>query len=224
MSERKKRFGQTQILLIAAGGGLLLFCLAVVSIKSMISGAKMPQKKSFQMVTLLPPPPPPKMEKIQPQEKVQEKVQQDDIEQPSAPAQQANDEPPPSATLGVDADAGSGSGDAFGLAARKGGRSLIGGGGGSGSIYGWYTNRFTSGLQQQINEIIRQEGGLPEGKWKTVVEIELDLYGSIKKYSIIGSSGNQKMDAAVTKALKTARFNEPMPPGMPHVLKVSFSI
>ena len=124
MSERKKRLNKKQLAIISAVGGLLLLCLVVVFIKSLLSGVERPKKKSFQMVTLLAPPPPPKLEKIPPQETSQEKIQNDDMAQPNAPADQANEQPP-AQNLGVDAEGGSGS-DGFGLEGRKGGQGLIG--------------------------------------------------------------------------------------------------
>jgi TonB family protein len=214
MSELKKKTAKKQNVLIGSVVGVFILCVAVLVFTVFFTGKGEQRKKEIQMITLLPPPPPPV--DIPPPPKVEEKVEEQ-IEQPDEPEQEA-DAPPQE--LGVDAEAGLG--DDFGLKARKGGQGLIGGQGGS--IYGWYTNLLSTDLQKMVNEIIQKEGGLPDGKWRTVVKIELDVYGKIKKFSIIGSSGNQKMDAAVNKALASAQVNEPPPPGMPRIMKLSFTI
>lgn len=214
MSELKKKNAKKQNVLIASVVGVFALCVAVLVFSVFFTGKVEQRKKEIQMITLLPPPPPPV--DIPPPPKVEEKVEEQ-IQQPDEPEQEAA---APPQELGVDAEAGLG--DDFGLKARKGGQGLIGGQGGS--IYGWYTNVLSTDLQKMVNEIIQKEGGLPEGKWRTVVKIELDVYGKIKKFSIIGSSGNHKLDAAVNKALASAQVNEPPPPGMPRIMKLSFTI
>lgn len=216
MSEQKKRTAKKQIVLIASVVGVFVICLAVLFSSVFLSGKGEQRKKEIQMITLLPPPPPPKVD-IPPPPEMKEKIEEQ-IQEPDEP-EQADEAPPQE--LGVDAE-GSGSGDDFGLRGKKGGQGLIGGQGGS--VYGWYTNRISTDLQRMVNEIIQKEGGLPEGKWRTVVKIELDVYGKIKKFSIIGSSGNHKLDEAVNKALASAQVNEPPPPGMPRIMKLSFTI
>lgn len=216
MSEQKKRNARKQFALLAFVVGVFMLCLAVLVYAVFFSGKGEQRKKQIQMITLLAPPPPPKVD-IPPPPKMEEKIEEQ-IQQPDEP-EQADEAPPQE--LGVDAE-GSGSGDEFGLRGKKGGQGLIGGQGGS--VYGWYTNLLSTDLQKMVNEIIQKEGGLPDGKWRTVVKIELDVYGKIKKFSIIGSSGNQKMDEAVNRALATAQVNEPPPPGMPRIMKLSFTI
>lgn len=217
-----------QMLLIASVLGLFVLSLGAFVFTVMNSDEGQQRDTKVQMVSLLAPPPPPVAPKIQEQPKEQEKVKQETVEQqvsdmrPSSPDHPADDTPP-GKDLGVDAEGTAGS-DGFGLQGRKGGRGLLAGGGGSGSIFGWYTSLISTDLQKMVNEIIQQQGGLPEGKWKTVVKLEIDVTGKIKKFSIIGSSGNQKMDAAVTKALANAQVTDPPPPGMPRIMKLSFTI
>lgn len=223
MSKQKKRISRKQVLFIVGGMGVILLCLMVLGFNSMFSAPKRQYKKTTQMVSLLPPPPPPKQEQIQPQEKLEDKTSEkmEQLEPLSGP-EQTSAEAPPAQDLGVDAE-GTAGGDNFGLVGRKGGRGLLAGGGG-GTGYGWYTNRISVDLQRMVNEIIQKEGGLPEGKWRTVVKIELEVTGKIKTFSIIGSSGNQKLDAAVNKALASANLTESLPPGMPRIMKLSFTI
>ncbi|WP_052700215.1 hypothetical protein [Methylocucumis oryzae] len=84
-------------------------------------------------VNSIAPPPPPKVEKP-PEPEVKNEVEQPEPE-PEEPLPDVADEPPPG-DLGLDAEGTAGS-DGFGLAARKGGRGLLGGGGG-GDPYAWY--------------------------------------------------------------------------------------
>lgn len=177
------------------------------------------RQSQVQTVTLLtPPPPPPKIEEKPPvQEEPEEEIETPE-EQPAEKPEDTPQDAPPAEELGLDADAGLGS-DAFGLKAKKGGRSLIGGKG-TGSLYGWYANVVSSELQKTANEIIQQNGGIPPGKWQKVrFEVMLDVSGQLQKFSIVKSSGNEKIDAAVKKALQMTKQFEPPPPGMPRVLK-----
>ncbi|MBS1212186.1 MAG: TonB-dependent receptor, partial [Proteobacteria bacterium] len=103
-------------------------------------------KKQIQQITVIqpppPPPPPPEQKPPEPEpepEKIEEPEPEPEPEQPEA------NEEPPGEDLGVDADGGAGS-DAFGLVGKKGGRGLIGGGGGNAMI--WYGQQ----LQREISE------------------------------------------------------------------------
>ncbi len=180
------------------------------------------RKKQIQMVTLLAPPPPPKIvEKLPEPEKLEEEIETPPEEKPAEEPDPAK-EPPPE-NLGLDADAGLG-GDEFGLQAKKGGSSLIGGNG-TGSLYGWYANIVSNNLQKTANDIIQKEGGVPPGKWKKVTfEVMVDVFGKVTKYSIVRSSGNERIDGAVKKALQMGHTFEPPPPGMPKVMKFAVSL
>src|SRR3954464_9652242 len=83
--------------------------------------------------TAPPPPPPP------PPEKVETPIEQPQEQQPDQAPQQA---------LGIDADATAG-GDSFGLAARPGGKDLIGSGT---APFKWYTNLMATRLQECFSD------------------------------------------------------------------------
>ena len=92
-------------------------------------------------------------------------------------------------------------------------------------MYGWYANQISSSLQKTANQLIQQEGGVPPGQWKKVsFELTVDVFGKIQKFSITGSSGNERIDGAVKRALQTARTFEPPPPGMPKVMRMSVTL
>lgn len=216
--QSKKRF-----FFIAAGAVLVLGAIFALLISLLLKNDGGGRKKQIQMVTLLAPPPPPKIEEKLPEpEKQEEKIEEPPEEKPAEKPEPAK-EPPPPQNLGLDADAGLG-GDAFGLEARKGGSSLIGGGG-AGSPYAWYAGQISNSLQKTANEIIQREGGIPPGKWgKVSFEVKMDMFGKIAKFSILKSSGNPKIDDAVKKALQMAHSFEPPPPGMPKVLRFAVSL
>lgn len=202
--------------------GLALIVFLVVlgfGIRHLLREDKTGRERQVQMVTLLPPPPPPKTEEPPPEpEEPEEEIETPEEEQPAEEPEDTPPDLPPSEELGLDADAGLGS-DAFGLQAKKGGRSLIGGDG-AGSLYGWYANLVSSELQKTANEILQRDGGVPPGKWQKVrFEVMLDVFGTLQKFSIIKSSGNEKIDEAVKKALQLKTHFEPPPPGMPKVMK-----
>lgn len=204
---------------------LTIIVAGVTGVVKVMMGMKAPHKKQqVQQITLVKPPPPKvkeqlpeqKPEPVQQKEEVKEIV---DVDKPQQVDTPQNDEPPPAGDLGVDGDA-TGSGDSFGLQARKGGAALVGGvSGGQGSLYGWYTNRYGSEIQRLFNQIVNEIGGINGNSLKTIIRVEIDDTGSIRG-SIIGSSGNSKMDDAVLQALSRVTLREPPPPGMPRAMKL----
>jgi len=223
----KKKPSKINPMYVMTGGAACLILAAVVLVVIFIPrGDEGGRKKQMQTVTLVtpPPPPPPKVVEKPPEpEKVQEKIETPK-ELPMEKPQPVSPEPPSSANLGVDADAGVG-GDAFGLQARRGGGNLIGGSGGGGSLYGWYAGQISTKLQKTANDIIQKEGGVPPGKWEKVsFEVTVDVFGKITKFSILKSSGNPKIDDAVKNALQMAHSFEPPPPGMPKILRFAVSL
>src|SRR5215469_15598341 len=106
---------------------------AVALVRSYLKGAPAAPKQVIQEVHLIRPPPPPPDLPPPPPPPPEEKVV--DVHQPDKPDPTPSNDPPPGEQLGLDAD-GTAGGDAFGLLGNKGGRELIGGGGGS--VYAWY--------------------------------------------------------------------------------------
>ncbi len=223
MTSPKPPHSKKRFLFIAAGAVVVLGAVFVLLLGFLLRNDEGGRKKPMQMVTLLAPPPPPKIEEKPPEpEKKEEKIEEPPQEKPAEKPEPAK-EPPPAQNLGLDANAGLG-GDAFGLEARRGGSNLIGGGG-AGSPYAWYAGQIGNNLQKTANEIIQREGGIPPGKWEKVsLEVTMDMFGKIAKFSILNSSGSQKIDEAVKKALQTAQSFEPPPPGMPKVLRFAVSL
>lgn len=192
------------------------------------------QKTRVSTVTLLKPPPEQPKDKL-PEPEMKKEIPKDTMTtqtespQPQNQPQDQQNAPPAGADLGVEGDASSGS-DGFGLVAKgKGkGRDVTLGGGGSGGLsrlslltkYGWYTAKIQDEVKKQMRKRLDQDGGLPKGKFQVMVKITLDAGGTITKYQIVGSSGNEKMDAALKSSLPGFRISQPLPEGMPSAMTV----
>jgi hypothetical protein len=193
------------------------------------------KKKALYQVTLIKPPPPedkvkppePEQQKQAPKESIQTPV---DMPQPQAQDQPPDNAPPAGADLGVEGDGGSGS-DGFGLVGKgknyKGRDITLGGGGGGGggmnrlallTKYGWYTNKIQDEIKNQFKKRMEKEGGVPKGKYEITLKILLDPQGIIKKYRIVTSSGNDKLDEAIKATLPGMKISQVPPEGMPSLI------
>ena len=212
---RKKSKSSKSVWLISGGIALVILCFSAFFVKFLISDDGQTRRRQIQMVTLTQPPPPPKMkeEPPPPEVKKEEVVQEVQETAQEEMDDSANDEPMPGEDLGLDADGVAGS-DAFGLKANKAGRALIGSGGGDANRYAWYTQIIKREIQEKVNEIVRKNGGAPEGSVKTLIRIELNDLGHIVDFDIIDSSGDKEVEEAVKKALDLAKIGERPPIGM----------
>jgi TonB family protein len=211
------------VVVVVCGVGFLL--------NALLSGDSGPRKKTqIQTVKLLnpSPPPPPKVEpKPLPEVKPKETFKADKFEAPKDAGPPDKVEKPRGEDLGLDAQGTAGS-DAFGLKGVPGGSSIIGGGGGSGGSspmgqYAWYARIIQDELREAVQKNLSQNGGIPKGKFETVVKIVLDDKGSVIKFEIMNSSGDNKMDEAVKATVKGKMFSQRPPEGMPHSLSVKVS-
>ena len=188
----------------------------------------MKRKQAVYTVALVKqaPPPPPKAPDKPPEPEVRKTEEVEAVQALDAPGpvdDQTADEPPAGDTLGVDATGVAGS-DSFGLVGKKGGRSLLSGGGGDGDSpmrkYAWYSQIVQEEIWSRVKKILEKNGGIPRGNLKAFVQIVVDERGRIVEHSIYKSSGNQNMDNALGEALKVVSLSKPPPEGMPRVLRV----
>ena len=208
---------------------LAVFAVLIGSFLAMVlSGNSSKPPKQIQVITLLKPPPEVK-EKL-PEPEVPKEVPKQTMEAPSeapTPADNspADDSPPAGDNLSVDGDGGAGD-NAFGLGAKKGGRALtLGGGGGGGggglnrlsllSKFGGYSRKMQADIEKKVKKVLEQEGGRPKGKQQTLIKLTLAPDGSVLKFTIVGSSGVERLDAAFKTALNGLKMSEPPPEGMP---------
>lgn len=121
-----------------------------------------------------------------------------------------------SGPLGIN-EAGEGGGDAFGLAARSGGRELLftrsaGGGGNPSARYVEFANQLQSHVKEQLN----QNNDLRKDCYAVRVDIRIAASGFIETAKIRSSTGDAALDAELRAALlKLAPLNAGPPPDMP---------
>jgi len=222
MKGQHKRWASKNLIWGVSAAVALVFMIgAGILLKALISDDGQKRKRQIQMVTLVKPPPPPKIKEKPPEPEVkkEEEIIEPEVEEdvPQETEQQAESDVPAGDELGLDADGTAGS-DGFGLRAKKGGRSLIGGGGAN-SQYAWYTKTLITEVVKMANDIMKRNGGIPEGKLQAVVRVVLDDGGRVVRHWLISSSGNREVDKAINEALSAAGIGEPLPKGMPRAMR-----
>jgi len=181
---------------------------------------KAPQtKKQVQQVTIIqpppPPPPPPPEQKPPEPEPEPEKIEESEPEPEPVPEAPADE--PPAGDLGVDADGSAGS-DGFGLAARKGGKGLFGGGGGSSTA--WYAGI----VKNQLLDLISEKDDLRSSKFTVTVKLWFDLEGNVQRYELVKGSQNPKVDGLLEgQLIKLKKFKNPPPVGVDSPVKLRIS-
>ena len=216
------KWGLTAVVIVFLGA-------AVFTIVHVLSEDSPRRKENVATVTLLKPPPVQVKEKLPEPEPVKEMQKKQEIIEPlPGPTDRPNtdnDQTPAGDKLGLDAE-GSAGGDNFGLVGKKGGRSLLSGGGdGMGKLslmskFGWYNQIVETEIRKKVMKYLDDRGGIPRGKLQAVVRVSLDDGGAVIQYKIIGSSGNHQMDEAVAESLKGVRISEAPPEGMPRTMNI----
>jgi protein TonB len=184
--------------------GVLIVLGVVLGLVRLVSGMKdkpdTPKRAVPQVVKIIrPPPPPEEPPPPPPEEKVEEPLPQDTPDPEPAP------DAPPGEQLGLDAEGVAG-GDAFGLAARRGGSDLIGGGGGA--AFAWYTGLIKDG----ILDVLSEDEHVRKGSYKLTVRVWLAGDGRVERIALLDSTGNAELDAAVEQALGRMRRVKEAPP------------
>jgi TonB family protein len=225
MGRRRKRSSAAKVWAFSGLVALLVLCVGFFGIRAFLKDLGPQKKRNMHFVMLQPPPPPRIKEKPPEPEEKKPEIKTPEEQIPEDTQDQAKEEAPPGEELGLDADGSSGS-DAFGLKAKKGGRPLIGGDEGRNALlrrYAWYTQIIQEEIRNKVRKHMEHNGGIPEGNFQTLVEIELDEQGTVVDFRIRGLSGNTRMDRAVQEVLPAARIGEPPPHGMPRAMKIKIS-
>lgn len=236
MADLKKKHKKAPYQNFLVPGVIGLFFLVVIGfiVKIVFTDVGPRSKEKISTVTLLKPPPevkekPPEPEvpkEVPKQEVIQDIPQQQDTPQND----QAQDDTPAGDNLAMEGDGTSGS-DAFGIGAKKHGRDITIGGPSSGGMgrlslmakYGWYTKKIQEEIKKQVKNKMDQDGGIPKGKFQTLVKIVLDSRGTITNFHIVGASGNSKIDGALQAILGEIRISEPPPAGMPGAMTLKIT-
>ena len=192
MSPMDGRRQSMKYLPLAAGAlvGVLLMGLLVWWIHGFMASNAQKPSRMVQNITVIRPPPPPPDEPPPPPpppDKVEQQVQQT----PPDPTPDNAPAPPPS--LGLDAE-GSAGGDAFGLAARKGGSDLVGGGG---AVFAWYQKKIEGAISDRLSADNRLHGK----KFTVELRISIRSDGSIAIEQIVHGTGDSQVDGIVTADL-----------------------
>jgi len=191
---------------LLAGTAIVVIVVAVLIwiVYSMLQEKKAsPQRQVAQIVKLVRPPPPPAEPPPPPppEEKIEEPLQQETPE-PTPP-----DESSPAEQLGIDAEGVAG-GDGFGLAARRGGSDLVGGGR---AMFAWYTGR----LKDAILNLLSDDERIRKGKYQVTVRVWVGTDGKVERVKLQSTSGNSELDAAIENVLQKMDRMEQPPLEMP---------
>lgn len=191
-----------------AGGTLAVIVVVgglVLMIRSFLETPTKPQRPTAQVVQLVRPPPPPEEPPPPPpppEEKIEEPLPQDQPDEPTPEPEQMAEQ------LGLDAEGVAGA-DGFGLAARKGGRDLLGSGTGA---FVWYTSM----LKDSILDALSEDERVRRGSYSITVRVWLSSDGSIENVKLASTSGNRELDTAIEQALtRVHRVREAPPLEMP---------
>jgi protein TonB len=190
-----------------AGGvfGLLLILGFVWFVHTMMAGKTNKSWRQVQIVQVIrPPPPPPDQPPPPPPEKTEVPLPKD-VPEPVPDNQPAPADQP----LGLDAEGAAG-GDAFGLAARRGGSDLLGGTGTA--PFAWYTSRITDAIRERLSSVACAKSA----KGSLSVHVMLEASGRIKQVQLATTTGNPRVDQCIDTALTSMpAMSDPLPPGMP---------
>jgi periplasmic protein TonB len=195
-------------------GGFAVATLGVAAIalmRNFLHSAPSPQKpEKIQEVRLIRPPPPPPDLPPPPPPPPEEKVAIPDPQNKPDPT--PSNEPPPGEQLGLDAE-GSAGGDAFGLAARAGGRDLLASGG---SAYAWYGGL----LRNEILERLGADRQTRGGQFSVIARVWVRGDGTIERVRLSESTGNRNRDRAIENDLSGIRLSQGPPADMPQPISV----
>jgi protein TonB len=201
---------------------LLLFAVAVVLVvRNFIATAEKPEKPRVQQISLVKPPPPRDLPKPPEPEKMEQEQPREEVameEAPPTPDQPQDEGPPPGEQLGLDAEGGAG-GDAFGLAARKGGRDIttLGSGGGGGSREGWYGRL----ISRHFEDNLRRSKRLNGHTYQLVLNVWFDDAGHVRRVNLAKGSGNGQTDEIIQDEIKDLPpLREVLPSDLPQPVRI----
>ena len=181
-----------------------------------------PDERKVQQVTVVKPTPPKPEKKIekQPQPEQQQQQQEVDISEPEAMPEEmpeVAEQPPLGNELGLDAEGVAG-GDGFGLAARKGGRGLLGGR--EGNPFVWYASQ----LQRQLETALLDDDDLRRHDYQIVARIWVDDAGGIRRAELAGTTGDSETDRILLSRIERLPPLDQLPPDdMPQPIRLRIS-
>lgn len=197
---------------IIAAGVLAVVGLGLVSatILKVLGDKPPPPRMVVQEVKIIrTPPPPPREEPPPPPEEV-------DVPDPQPEPEPTPSNEPPPGDLGLDAEGTAGA-DGFGLAARPGGRDLVGSGS---SQLSWYAGLLQSAILAELNneKLVRSRS------YSVPVRVWVREDGSIEKSELANSTGDREIDRAIERAVgRVQRIPYALPAQTPRPITIRVS-
>lgn len=185
MTGQKKKSSHN--LVVGVVLGVVGLGLVSATILKLTSGKAAPPRMMVQEVKIIrtPPPPPPPEQPPPPPEEV-------DVPEPEPQQEPTPSDEPPPGDLGLDAEGVAGS-DGFGLAARAGGRDLVGSGQ---SQLTWYAGLVQSAILAELNN----ERLSRSRAYSVPVKVWVRSDGSIERTQLARSTGDAEVDRAIERA------------------------
>jgi protein TonB len=221
MTAPNERGGKRRKLLLLGIGIVLVLALLALGLNTLM-GKHSSQKSKPPKITLLtpptppPPPPPPKFEKKPdpPKEQKEMKVEQ-------APAPKAEQATPPE--LKMDGPAGDGpSGFASGKITSDDVSKL-----GTGKVATAKTGMFNpfdnyaAQTKGELQRYLHKNAGLTRSQYMVKVRVWVGGDGSVKRFELVGSSGDNAIDEAIQAAIQAfAGFSQAPPSDMPQPISL----
>lgn len=201
---QRKGLRAMRVVLVSLGV-LAIAALLVVFVRSMTKGKTTPSRPVAQVIQIVRPPPPPPDQPPPPPPPPEEKIQE------VLPQNTPDPSPAPDAApeqLGLDAE-GSAGGDAFGLAARRGGADLVGTGS---ALFA----RNVGLIKQAVLDRLSDDDKVRRGSYTVEVRVWIAPDGTIEKVVLSKGTGRRELDAAIQQALsRPIRVGEAPPLEMP---------
>jgi protein TonB len=212
--------------LLAIGAGLVLLALAGALLWSVLGKKGKPASKPPKIALLTPdtppppPPPPPKFEKKPDPPKEQKEMKVDQ------PVQQKM-EPAPSPELKMDGPAGDGpsafaagnitSEDLSKIGSGKGGPGGPAAAGGLFNPFNGYANLLKGELQRYLGK----QAALKRRQYVVDVEVWVGADGKLQRFEMLGSAGDDDIDAALRAAITAlSAFSQAPPSNMPQPIRL----
>lgn len=187
--------------LVVLGVGALM----VNVVRDFLNAPDEPPRKGPQQVTLItPPPPPPPPQERPPEPEIEDEVELEEPEPVDDLPEEASNEPPPGADLGIDAEGGAGS-DGFGLIGRKGGRGLLDG---AGDPSRYYANQ----LGREIENALQDHDAVRRRSYSVGINVWVSSDGRVSRVELATTTGSRETDALLTEAIMGARTAALRPP------------
>lgn len=191
---------------------------AVLYVRDLLRDSDARVEQFTQRIRLVEPPPPPPPPKIEPKRPEPQERREVEVEKPDQP-ENTDDQAALDDRLGVDAE-GSGGGDAFGLAAKKGGKDLLATariGGGDVRRFSYYASQ----IERALERVLSRDQSLRGIRYSVIIRLWVGPAGGLERFELTRSSGDPAIDAHLKQALATLdSLGLPPPQDLPQPVRL----